>query len=176
MRLYVKSRYMVLFFLWVILFFIVAVITGSQDNRSSAPEMELLNVQTIPTGSGVKAVVISPDGSKVYSINLEGMSLYEFDRGSRRIMRKVQFVPHPGKGYNYDKKVWINSYQEKPVEACITHNGRFLWTSLHNAGGVVVWDLENNDTGVEGKPYKEAWLHERSSQNRESDFSKRKIQ
>jgi DNA-binding beta-propeller fold protein YncE len=120
--------------------------------------LELINTETIPAGSGVKSVIISPDGSKVYSANLEGMSVYEFERNTRTIIRKLAFAPTPGKGYNYTTKEEIDSYEEKPVEQHITHNGRYLWVSLHNAGGVVVWDLENGDTAVEGRPFKEATI------------------
>lgn len=109
---------------------------------------------------GVKAVVMDKNRSHVYSINLEGMSVYEFHRASRQITRRLKMIATPGKGFNYSKKVWIDSYQEKPVEACFTHRGRYLWLSLHNAEGIVVWDLFGNNTDMEGRPFKEAWLYE----------------
>ena len=56
--------------------------------------------ETIKTALGVKSVLVSPDGSKVFSINLEGMSVYEFDRASRKILRKLEFIPHPGTGFD----------------------------------------------------------------------------
>ncbi|MBI4824206.1 MAG: beta-propeller fold lactonase family protein [Nitrospirae bacterium] len=123
-----------------------------------AEEIRLLNVETIPAGAGVKSVVISSDGSKVYCMNLEGMSVYEFDRKSRTLLRKLSFIPHSGKGFDYEKKIWFNSLQEKPVEAHITHDGRFLWVSLHNAGGVVVWDLKENAPFISDMPYKKATI------------------
>lgn len=115
--------------------------------------------ETIKNGSGVKSVVISPDGSKVYSMNLEEMSVYEFDRPSRKILRKLVFIPHTGTGFDYKNKINIDSSQEKPVEGHITHNGRYLWVSLHNGDGVVVWDLQGGETWSEGQQYKEAWLY-----------------
>lgn len=136
-------------------------IIAQGESTTLFPELQMIKVETIKVGSGVKSVILNPAGSKAYSINLEGMSVYEIDRESRKILRKLKFVPHPGKGFNYTKNVWINSYQEKPVEAHFTHNARYLWVSLHNANGIIVWDLQNSDTYIEGKPYKEAWLYER---------------
>jgi hypothetical protein len=106
---------------------------------------------------GVKALLFNPEHTKIYSANLEGMSVHEYDRISRKIVRKLEFIPTPGRGFNYTTKEWIDSYEEKPVELCITH-GRYLWISLHNAGGIVVWDLKANSTAVDNRPFKEAWL------------------
>jgi YVTN family beta-propeller protein len=124
-------------------------------------KLEKVDIQTVDsTCYSVKAVIANSDNSRIYTANLEAMNVYEFDRVSRKVLRKLVFVANPGKGFNYQKKVWFNSYQEKPVEECLTHNGRFLWLSLHNAGGVVIWDLTGGETYVEGKPYKEAWLND----------------
>ncbi|HNR88794.1 MAG TPA: hypothetical protein PKM65_10680 [Spirochaetota bacterium] len=124
-------------------------------------KLAITKAESLRTGIGAKSVEMSPDGSRVYSMNLEECSVYEYNRASRVIQRKLIFVMTPGKGWDYDKKVPINSYQEKPVEGHFSHNGRYLWVSLHNADGVAVWDLLGGDTAVEGKPFKTAWLHER---------------
>ena len=121
-------------------------------------QLDMVHHQVIRSGSGTKSVVISPDGERVYAQNLEDMSVYEFDRKSRKLLRVLRFKKTPGKGYNYRKKIWINSYQEKPVEACFTHNGKFLWISLHNAGGVVVWDLEDTLKTIEHYPHRKVSL------------------
>lgn len=135
--------------------------------------LQLVSCKIIRSAPGTKSVVLSPDASKVYAMNLEGLSVYEFDRENCRLLRKLVFVPHAGRGFDYKRKKWIKSLQEKPVEAAFSHGGRFLWISLHNAGGVVVWDLEKGDTWVEGSPFKEAWLYSRA---RDSDsWIKRKI-
>ncbi len=130
----------------------------------NTPKLVFKGAENIKTGAGVKSVILSTDGSKVYSMNLEGMSVYEFDRSTRAILRKLIFVKHPGRGFNYKTKRWINSYQEKPVEAHLTHGGRYLWISLHNAGGVVVWDVQapsnESSTYVEGKPFKTAYVYD----------------
>lgn len=118
--------------------------------------LEMTGMETLGVGSGVKSILIHPDGKRAYSINLEGMSVYEIDRESRGIIRKLSFVPHKGKGYNYKTKEVIDSYAEKPVEAHFTHNGRYLWVSLHNAEGVVVWDLQGGSSAVKSGEFKEA--------------------
>jgi DNA-binding beta-propeller fold protein YncE len=135
-----------------------------EENKETPNPIKLIKTEIIDkTCWGVKAIIAGKDDSRFYSINLEGLSVYEFNRETKKILRKLTFVAHPGKGYNYDKKEWFDSYQEKPVEALFTHGGRYLWLSLHNAGGVVVWDLEDDDTFVEGRPFKEAWLHDMSA-------------
>lgn len=132
----------------------------AQNNRPDPSKLRLIKTETVKTGMGVKSVELSPDGSRMYSMNLEECSVFEFNRKSRKIQRKIVFVRHRGRGFNYKKKVWIRSYQEKPVEAHFTHNGRYLWVSLHNAGGIVVWDLLDGDTRVRGRPCKTAWYYE----------------
>ena len=105
-------------------------------------------------------MLIHPNGKTVYSINLEDMSVYEFNRTSRKMARLLRFVPTPGTGFDYTNKKWINSYEEKPVESHLTHDGRFLWISLHNASGVAVWDLQGSgDTYVAGRAFKEAHVY-----------------
>ncbi|NLY75698.1 MAG: hypothetical protein GX075_10380 [Firmicutes bacterium] len=134
---------------------------AATTEEAAKPPLKLIKFETInKTSWGVKAILANADGSRFYTANLEGMTVYEYDRATKKILRKLAFIPTPGKGFNYDKNVWFDSYQEKPVEALLTHQGRFLWLSLHNAGGVVVWDLTGAETFVEGRPFKEAWLYE----------------
>ena len=81
-------------------------------------------------------------------MNLEGMSVYEFDRASRKITREFKFKPTRGTGWDYNKSRPIASYQEKPVEACFSHDDRILWVSLHNADGIIpIWvdDFSKNN-------------------------------
>jgi YVTN family beta-propeller protein len=109
--------------------------------------IELLKSEKIKTGLNVKSVLFSPDGKYLYSINLEGGSVYEFERATRKITRKLIFKQTPAKGYDYEKRKWIaNSFEEKPVEACFSHNGKYLWVSLHNAKGIVAWNLRDTSS------------------------------
>lgn len=118
------------------------------------PGLQLLSTEILPAENGVKSVIISPDKQRIYTLNLEGMSIFEYDRESKKLLRKLYFEKTPAKGWDYDRNVPISSYEEKPVEACFSHDGKYLWVSLHNADGVVVWDLEDDDSSVKGKEFK----------------------
>jgi DNA-binding beta-propeller fold protein YncE len=107
-------------------------------------------------------------------MNLEGMSVYEFDRSSRKIAREFKFHPTKGIGWDYVNSKPIPSYQEKPVEACLTNDDQLLWVSLHNAGGIVpIWvdDLSKNKA-VAGKnePVKPVTVIYPGTQQKESFF------
>lgn len=114
---------------------------NNNDTSNKILSIKTINITNLKTGYGAKSILISPDSRYVFSINLEAMNLYIFDRETKKLKYKLQFIAHPGKGYNYSTHKWINSYQEKPVEGYFTHGGRFLWVSLHNAGGIVLIDL-----------------------------------
>ena len=120
--------------------------------------LNLVKTEVIKTGYGTKSILISPDGKKVYALNLEDMSIYEFDRNTKRLESILRFKKTRGTGYNYKEKKWIHSYQEKPVEGCFTHKGRYLWISLHNANGIVVWDLKDSLTSIKGFPHKKVFI------------------
>jgi DNA-binding beta-propeller fold protein YncE len=100
---------------------------------------ELLNA-----APGTKSVLFNSTGSRLYAMNLEGMSVYEFDRPSRNLLREFRFRPTKGIGWNYATDKPIPSYEEKPVEACFTNNDRILWVSLHNAGGIVPIPIDSS--------------------------------
>jgi DNA-binding beta-propeller fold protein YncE len=76
-------------------------------------------------------------------MNLEGMSIYEFDQASKKVLREFKFKPTPGEGWDYETNKPISSFEEKPVEACLSHGDKILWVSLHNAGGIVPIPLDN---------------------------------
>ena len=147
----------------------------AEGEKPDTYRLQLIKKETVKAGMGVKSVEISPDGSRIYSMNLEECSVFEFNRESRKIQRKIVFVRHRGRGFNYRKKVWIRSYQEKPVEAHFTHNGRYLWISLHNAGGIVVWDLLDRGTHVQGRPYKTAYYENYQAISPERERGMRKV-
>lgn len=130
-------------------------------------ELKFLGQETLRSGIGVKCVLMSPGGEKVYSVNLEQMDVVEFNRATRRVSRRLAFVPSPGKGWDYQKNAPIDSLQEKPVEACFSHQGKYLWISLHNADGVVAWDLEGGSSAVGGLPFKEAHVYDGDGKRKE---------
>ncbi|MFI5186030.1 MAG: YncE family protein [Chitinophagales bacterium] len=93
--------------------------------------------ETLNSAPGTKSVLFNTSGTKLYAMNLEGMSVYEFDQPTRKILREFKFRPTKGMGWDYEADTAISSYEEKPVEACFTNNDKILWVSLHNAGGIV---------------------------------------
>ncbi len=106
---------------------------------------------------GTKSVLFNSAGTKLYAMNLEGMSVYEFDQASKKITREFKFTPTRGMGWDYNKSKPIPSYQEKPVEACLSHDDQILWVSLHNAEGIIpIWvsDLSKNKGFAEGQKTK----------------------
>lgn len=125
------------------------------ENKHSSPfslqydSIILVESSRMPVGRGVKSVIISPDNQFVYTLNLESMSVYEIDRKTHQKVRELRFTPTQGEGYDYTKREWINSYQEKPVEGCFTHDGKYLWISLHNAGGVVAWNVKHTEDNLQ---------------------------
>jgi DNA-binding beta-propeller fold protein YncE len=106
---------------------------------SPRPYNELIyeKVEVVGAAPGTKSVLFNSKGSRLYAMNLEGMSIYEFDQATRKVIREFKFRPTKGTGWDYVKGKPISSFQEKPVEACFSHNDKILWVSLHNADGIV---------------------------------------
>lgn len=131
-------------------------------------KLKLNSQQTLKAGAGVKSVLIDPQNRSLYSFNLEGMSVYEYDLTTQSQTRQLRFEPTAGKGFDYTQRVWYQTYQEKPVEGCFTHNGRYLWISLHNAEGVVVWDRNENRPFTTGM--KKAFLSSTSNRKNKTEI------
>lgn len=128
--------------------------------KKSIKGLKLLKTERLKTGRSVKSVIFSPDQRYLYSLNLEGGSVYEFNRATRKLERSLIFKQTPAKGYNYKKHKWEKgSFAEKPVEGHFTHQGNYLWISLHNAAGVVAWNVKKNEL-ITGKPFRVATLKE----------------
>jgi YVTN family beta-propeller protein len=111
-------------------------------------QRQLSQLDTLPAGDHPKSVTISPAQSSAYVCNLEQgtvdiMSTETGERTGRlRFRRQPVEVTVAGKT--------IASFEEKPVEVAFTGNGRFVWISLLNAGGVVVYDTALGARSVTG--------------------------
>jgi YVTN family beta-propeller protein len=102
--------------------------------------LQYIKTELLRAAPGTKSVLFNSNGSRLYAMNLEGMSIYEFDQTTRKVIREFKFKRTRGTGWDYEKDKPIPSYQEKPVEACLTHDDKILWISLHNAEGIVpIW-------------------------------------
>jgi DNA-binding beta-propeller fold protein YncE len=111
----------------------------------------------LSAAGGTKSVIFNSSGSKLYAMNLEGMSVYEFDQPTRKISREFKFTPTRGTGWDYAREKPIASFQEKPVEACFSHDDKILWVSLHNADGIVpirIDSIEANQKSAPGQAVK----------------------
>lgn len=114
-----------------------------KDALAPYDSLTLEKIEEINAAPGTKSVLFNSISSKLYAMNLEGMSVYEFDQASRKVERIFKFKPTKGTGWNYAKNRPIPSFQEKPVEGCLSHNNEILWVSLHNADGIVPIFLTN---------------------------------
>ena len=104
--------------------------------------------ELLSAAPGTKSVLFNNNGSKLYAMNLEGMSIAEFDQPTRKILRNFKFKPTKGQGWDYETDKPISSYEEKPVEACLSHNDKILWVSLHNAEGIVPIRIDSISFGA----------------------------
>lgn len=115
--------------------------------------LELVKKEVLHAAPGTKSVLFNTAGTKLYAMNLEGMSVYEFDQATKKVEREFKFKATKGTGWNYATERPIPSFQEKPVEACFSHDDKILWVSLHNAEGIVpifVNDLAVHKQKTEG--------------------------
>src|SRR5688572_11824264 len=110
-----------------------------QARRTVKAYTQLISQKTehVSAAPGTKSVLFNKTGEKLYAMNLEGMSIYEFNQASRQIQREFIFKPTKGTGWDYETNKPMPSFEEKPVEACLSHDDRFLWVSLHNAASIV---------------------------------------
>lgn len=133
---------------------IVADTTPLLPPAKSYTDLKYEKKETLAAASGTKSVLFNAKGTKLFAMNLEGMSVYEFDQASRKLTKEFKFTPTRGMGWDYNKSRPINSYQEKPVEACFSHHDEILWVSLHNAEGIVpIWvnDFSKNTGTVDAE-------------------------
>ena len=114
----------------------------------SYSDLEYEKEELLAAAPGTKSVLFNAAGSRLYAMNLEGMSIYEFDQPTRKIIREFKFKPTRGTGWDYAKEKSISSFQEKPVEACLSHNDKILWVSLHNAEGIVPIRIDSMEVSL----------------------------
>jgi DNA-binding beta-propeller fold protein YncE len=119
---------------------IVQIDTAIVPQPKPYSQLEFFKKEVLAAAPGTKSVIFNSSGSKLYAMNLEGMSVYEFDQSTRKVTKEFKFTPTRGMGWDYNRSRPIASFQEKPVEACLSHNDEILWVSLHNADGIVpIW-------------------------------------
>lgn len=138
------------------------------------PYQSIVHYKTekLKAAPGTKSVVFNSRGNHLYAMNLEGMSVYEFERKSRKLVREFRFRPTKGTGWDYASSRPISSFQEKPVEACFSHDDQLLWISLHNADGIVALRLDslsaNPDKSYKGAKLKTVYVTRPGSAGKDS--------
>lgn len=127
----------------------------------------------IKAAPGTKSVLFNKTGQKLYAMNLEGMSIYEFQQSSRQIQREFIFKPTEGVGWDYETNKPMPSFEEKPVEACLSNDDKLLWVSLHNAASIVPIPTEpvtgyREDTAKTSVKQKKIYIEYTGSANKDS--------
>ncbi|HQV06050.1 MAG TPA: YncE family protein, partial [Chitinophagaceae bacterium] len=57
--------------------------------------------ESLQAALGTKSVIFNAQGTHLYAMNLEGMSVYEYDRADRKLMKEFKFTPTKGMGWDY---------------------------------------------------------------------------
>lgn len=104
-------------------------------------ERSLSELDTLRVGDHPKSVNVSPSQQTAYVCNLEQGSVDIFNTNSGHRIYRLRFQRTPTEIASHGQVT--PSFEEKPVETGFTHNGRYVWISLLNSGGVVVYDTQN---------------------------------
>ncbi len=113
-------------------------------------------VLTLSCGSSPKSVEVY--GHRAYVQNLESGSVTIYDARSFKKIGSLEFARTPATGWDYKTQTPIPSFAEKPVEALLTHGGRYSWFSLHNDAAVVVYQTMGRGFKSEGGQTRTAQL------------------
>ncbi len=114
--------------------------SSTLEDYVNSVDIEMMLNNKINTGNSPKSIVFSPDMKKAHINNLKDCSTWVFDAKNHSLEQTINYEKTLIK--LYDKKEQYNSFEEKPVESCFSHEGQRLWTSLHNANGIIVQDTK----------------------------------
>lgn len=115
--------------------------------------LQYLGRENIPSSKWIKSLLFNSSGTKIYTLNLENMSIDEFARQDRQLLRSFFFSASPAPGWDYSRNRAMSSFEEKPVEACFSRDDKILWVSLHNAGGIVAIRMDSLHGASAEVPY-----------------------
>jgi DNA-binding beta-propeller fold protein YncE len=119
--------------------------------------------------AGTKSVLFNSTGTKLYAMNLEALSVYEFEQATKKVSKVFKFKATKGFGWDYATHQSIASFEEKPVEACFSHDDKILWVSLHNAAGVVPIRLDSlSADSINGFSSKKMYVIDKVEKTRDS--------
>jgi hypothetical protein len=69
--------------------------------RKTYAGLVLEETKTLPSSLGLKSVLFNPAGTKLYALNLEGGSIYEFSQSEKKISREIVFQRTKSRGLGY---------------------------------------------------------------------------
>lgn len=117
------------------------------QSRISSPKKE--NMVYEKTINSPKSAIFSKDGSKFYVNSLEGCATVVFDSKSFQKLKVIKhqfdktnaflFKNNENTVFGYDYKQQRDEYNHflgKPVESCLSHDGKFLWVTYYRRN----WD------------------------------------
>lgn len=94
-----------------------------------------------------KSVVFSPDGKKFYIHSLEGCNTSVYDAHTLKLIKIIYhkfsetdsalFVNNEHTLFDYSfkqKRKNYNVFRGKPVESCLSHNGKYMWVTYYRRG------------------------------------------
>lgn len=97
-----------------------------------------------PAINSPKSITYSKDGSKFYVNSLEGYTTIVFDSKSLKKLKEIRheftasnnklFKDNENSVFDYkfkQTKAEYNHFLGKPVESCLSHNGKYLWVTYY---------------------------------------------
>ena len=119
-----------------------------------------------PAINSPKSVIYSKDGSKFYVNSLEGYVTIVFDSKSLKKLKEIRhefkasnnklFKDNENSVFDYkfkQAKAEYNYFQGKPVEGCLSHDGKYLWVTYYrrdwdpkaeSPSAVAIIDVDND--------------------------------
>jgi DNA-binding beta-propeller fold protein YncE len=117
------------------------------QSKTMAPKDPLAVYE--PAVNSPKSVTYSIDGSKFYVNSLEGYTTIVFDSKTLRKLKEIRhefnesnnslFKDNVNTAFDYkfkQEKKEYNHFLGKPVESCLSHNGKYLWVTYYRRN----WD------------------------------------
>lgn len=120
-----------------------------------------------PAINSPKSITYSKDGSKFYVNSLEGYTTIVFDSKSLKKLKEIRhefnasnnklFKDNENSVFDYkfkQTKAEYNNFLGKPVESCLSHDGKYLWVTYYrrdwdpkaeSPSAVAIIDTENDE-------------------------------
>jgi DNA-binding beta-propeller fold protein YncE len=114
-------------------------------NKDSLKELDVFDLDI----DSPKSVIFSKDGTKFYVNSLEGYTTVVYDSKSLVKLKSIRHIFNAENNYLFkqnestvfdykfkQKTTNFNFFNGKPVESCLSHNGKYLWVTYYRRN----WD------------------------------------